>query len=62
MVGADRLSYWIANLGLRNTNRDDKHTERKLDKRRRKAAKIHNKNHGLDTTPTGHTTPAQQRR
>jgi len=49
MVGLSRFSYWIANLGLRNTNGDDKHTERKLDKRRRKAAKIHNKNHGLDT-------------
>lgn len=48
MVGVSKLSHWIANLGLRNTN-DDKHTERKLDKRRRKAAKTHNKNHGLDT-------------
>lgn len=61
MVGVSRLTEWIATIGLRNTN-DDKRTERKLNKRRRKAAKTHNKNHGLDTTPTGHTTPAQQRR
>ncbi|WP_432678059.1 hypothetical protein ACRAJ3_25230 [Rhodococcus pyridinivorans] len=48
MVGVSRFSYWIANLG-QHTNRDDKHTERKLDKRRRKAAKQHEKNHRLNT-------------
>src|SRR5690606_8118273 len=44
MVGVSKLSHWIANLGLRNTNGNDKRTERKLDKRRRKAAKTYNKN------------------
>lgn len=48
MVGVSHLTEWIATIGLRNTN-DNKHTERKLNKRRRKAAKTHNKNHGLDT-------------
>lgn len=47
MVGVSKLSHWIANIGRtenRNTQADD---EQRLAKRRRKAAKIHEKNHGL---------------
>ncbi|MCD2096547.1 hypothetical protein [Rhodococcus rhodochrous] len=39
MVGVSKLSHWIANLG----KRDDK----RINKRRAKAQRIHETNHGL---------------